>query len=587
MGIFGFLKQLSLRYRKVLVLAFVIWGLGTFGLGFFSGWFFTKGGLGKFPEIYSSDRVLILAPHVDDEAIGAGGIILESLSKKAKVKVVYLTNGDDYWLTYFKEKKKLDLNPEGFVRIVEERMEEGRQAMGVLGLGEKDLIFLGYPDQGLTLMLSKSYSTLTPVVAKGTKIDHNPYPGTYKPGRVYSGENLVYDLGEIIDEFAPTKIFVSHPRDYHPDHRAAFHFLKRVLEEKNLSVSVYSYLIHYPLFPPKETFGKTSLLYPPKKLFSPKGWVSFELSGDQVNKKEEAIKKYKSQLGKPDNLLLSFVRRNEIFEETEIVGGREFWPEETKAESDLMVTATPTPTALPTATPTLSPAQVLSSMSQKYGPCRALPILMYHHLLETKAAKEILAESLNVPPEIFEKQLIYLKQKGYQSLFLTELMEGLKNGTLPPKPVVLSFDDGYKELYENLLPKLKSYNFKADVFVISQFVGGERYLSWEELAEMEKSGLIEIGDHTLSHLSLALMDKEKQFDQIVSAKKIIEERLGKEILVFAYPYGSFNEISEKILKENGFVAAVKNGGGGVVCFGLPYEIPRIRVGATSLDKYGI
>jgi len=570
-----FLKGINLKYRRILILIFIFWGIGTFGLGFLGSWFFTKGGLGKFPQIRSSDRILILAPHIDDETIGAGGIILESLKQKAKVKVVWLTNGDDSLGAYFKEEKKLDLRPEGFVKIGQQRMEEGKKAMEVLGLDEKGLIFLGYPDQGLLSMLSKFYSSTNPYISKGTKIDHNPYFGTLKPGRLYTGENLVADLEEIIDDFSPTMIFVSHPRDYHPDHRATFQFLKKVLEEKSHPAKVYAYLVHYPLFPPKKFFDKSGFLYPPKKLFSLKGWLSFELSDDQIEKKLEAVKQYQSQISKLDNLLFSFVKRNEIFEEIE----------EPFSQPKNFLELSPIPTLTPT--PTVDPKRLLDSLNQKYGPCRYTPILMYHHLLPSEEAKKNLAEKLNVPPDIFEKQLDYLAKKGYQTIFLSELMDGLKNGSLPKKPIVLTFDDGYAEIYQNLFPKLKNYNFKATLFIITQAVGGERYLTWEQLKEMSQSGLVEIGDHTLSHPSLPAESEEQEKDQILSAKNILEQRLEIKVQVFAYPYGSFNPTAEKILKEGDFLAAVTTSRGKPVCLNLPYELPRIRIGAASLDQYGI
>ena len=348
-----FLRGRSLKYRRILILVFVFWGIWTFGLGFLGGWFFTKGGLGKFPQITPLDKVLILAPHIDDETISSGGIILESLKQKAKVKVVWLTNGDDSLSTYFKEAKRLDLNPEEFVKIGQQRMEEGKKAMAALGLKEEDLIFLGYPDQGLLPMLSKSYSSANPYISKGTKIDHNPYFGTLKPGRLYAGENLVADLKEILDDFSPTKIFVSHPRDYHPDHRATFQFLKKVLEEKNYPAEVYAYLVHYPLFPPKKVLDKSGFLYPPKKLFSLKGWVSFELSDDQIEQKLKATKQYQSQISRINNVLLSFVKRNEIFEEIE----------EPFSQPKNFLELSPTPDL--TSIPTENPKKLFNLLNQK------------------------------------------------------------------------------------------------------------------------------------------------------------------------------------------------------------------------------
>lgn len=310
-------NKISSKYRQILIIPFLLWGIWTFVLGILGGWLLTKGGLDKFPELTSNDSILITAPHIDDETIGAGGIILSSLTRKAKIKVVYMTNGDDNIGAAVKEEKSLRYSPKEFVQLGEQRMGEGKNAMKILGLKDDNLIFLGYPDKGLKPMLGKFYSETTPFVSSGTRFNHNPYSGTYKPSRIYAGENVVADLKEIIDDFKPTVIIVSHPRDSHPDHQACFQLLKRALEGDSKRVKIFAYLVHFRLYPPEKKLLLNSFLYPPKKLFTQKGWFSHELTTEEENKKLEAINQYQSQLNAIDNLLKSFVRRNEIFEEME------------------------------------------------------------------------------------------------------------------------------------------------------------------------------------------------------------------------------------------------------------------------------
>jgi len=250
-------------------------------------------------------------------------------------------------------------------------------------------------------------------------------------------------------------------------------------------------------------------------------------------------------------------------------------------------TIEPTPTISPT--PTLTPKEILANLSLKYGPCRYVPILMYHHLLEPAEAKKIGAQNLNVSPAIFEQQINYLIKKGYQTIFLDELMDGMKgNRTLPQKPMVITFDDGYKELYYILYPLMKMKNFKATVFVISQFLDGDKYLSWDQLKEMASNNLLEIGDHTLNHSALTETQGEGFIrDQILSSQKIISERIGRTVKVFAYPYGTYNKTTEKILVEGKFTAGVKSNNTGAACVKLPYEIPRMRIGDAQLSGYGL
>ncbi|MGB9637556.1 MAG: PIG-L deacetylase family protein [Microgenomates group bacterium] len=305
------------KYRKIFLIAFLLWGFWAFGLGFLGGWLLNKGSLDKFPDISDKDRILVLAPHIDDETIGAAGVIQRAIERKAKIKIVYLTNGDDNLLATMTEEKTVRLSPEEFVALGQERMKEGEAATQVLGVEAKDLIFLGFPDQGLLPMFGKNFSSDKPFISPATKFNHNPYQGTYKQGEIYSGEQVVADLKEIISDFQPTFILVSHPRDKHPDHRAAYFFLEKTLKEMGKNPEVFAYLVHFPLYPPEKKLKPGQYLYPPKKLFSREGWFSFELTAQEENQKLLAMDKYKSQLGPTRfyDFLRSFVKQNEIFEE--------------------------------------------------------------------------------------------------------------------------------------------------------------------------------------------------------------------------------------------------------------------------------
>lgn len=294
----------------------------TFILGFMGGWFYKKGNLDAFSSFRSDDRVMILAPHPDDEAIGTGGIIQEALSKKLPVKVVYVTNGDNNE-AFFAEGSWKELfnintykyNPNEYLDLGMKRWKEAVGGMSILGLNKNDLIFLGYPDSILEKMLSQNYSKS--IVAPGTRFSYSPYDFSYKKNREYKGENLEEDLFEIISQFKPTVIFTTHVRDTHKDHRAVTLFLERTLQQIKLKIRIYYYLVHFKDFPRPYGFHMNEYLYPPEKLFSQAGWISFNLNSDQEEKKEKIIRKYQSQLVLPaiNKLLLSFVRKNEIFEE--------------------------------------------------------------------------------------------------------------------------------------------------------------------------------------------------------------------------------------------------------------------------------
>lgn len=314
---FNNLKKIALRYRVIIIIIFAAWTLWFLGIGALTGWFLSKGSLDRFPDISDSDRILIIAPHIDDEAISTGGIIQEALKNNAEVRIIYMTNGDDNLTSVIKVDKTINVNPNEFIALGEKRMSEGEKATGVLGLAKENLYFLGYPDRGLYLMFNKYYNPGNPYTSQGTKFDFNPYSGTYKSQQPYTGSNVVSDLVEIIKGYNPTMIFVSHPRDVNRDHRATYLFLEKALFEANMKVRVFAYLVHYTKYPPKKSLSMNEYLYPPQKLFTQKGWYSFNLSTEQENIKLEAVKKNISQeeLGKFYDLLQSFVKRNEIFEE--------------------------------------------------------------------------------------------------------------------------------------------------------------------------------------------------------------------------------------------------------------------------------
>ena len=307
------------NHKKLLLLLVIVLALWFFGFGFLGGWLLSRGSLERFPDLNSNDRVLILSPHMDDETISSGGIIQEALRVGAKVKIVFVTSGDSEEGVVARDNKSLNFDPNQFIALGEKRMNEARLAAKTLSLPEENLIFLGYAERGLSQMLSKYFAPETAYTSPWTKFSFNPFSGTYQSKQSYNGSNLVKDLTEIINNFNPTIIVVSHPRDQHPDHRAVYSFLEMVLSEEKLHPPVFAYLIHYHLFPPEKKLKQNQFLFPPKKLFTKSGWFSFNLTGEQEQKKLEATNQYISQRDvRPFyDLLRSFVKRNEIFEKFE------------------------------------------------------------------------------------------------------------------------------------------------------------------------------------------------------------------------------------------------------------------------------
>lgn len=313
--VFKTIGNLGLKYRKVILVVFIIWSLWAFGLGMLGGWFLAKGTLAKFPDIQKQDRILIVAPHIDDEVISSAGLIQQAKEAGAKVLVVYATNGDDSALAILGQDKKF--NPNDFIALGEKRMVEAKKAAVVLGLSQDELIFLGYPDGGLEQMLNKYFPEANPYTSGSTRLNYNPYHGTFQSEQLYTGSNLLTDIKKIMADFSPTIIIGPHLRDKHPDHKALFSFLEKAFLENKTQTKLYAYLVHYRFWPPEKKLKMSEFLYPPRSLFTAEGWYSFDLSTNQEQVKLQAINQNASQLrgSALDNFLRSFVKKNEIFEE--------------------------------------------------------------------------------------------------------------------------------------------------------------------------------------------------------------------------------------------------------------------------------
>lgn len=317
-GLVKQIKKLGIKYRKLLLIGLIVYGLILLGIGTFIGSFFNKATLDKFPKLNRDSKILIAAPHIDDEVIATGGLIQKAIKAGAEIKIIYLTNGDNNLNSVIvDEDKNLKIGPDDFITLGETRMAEGRQAAKDLGLSDKNLEFLGYPDQGLSQLFNNYYSADKKYSAKGIKFTYNPYAGTYRSKQDYNGENIVNDLSTIMNSFQPNILIIPHPLDQHPDHKATFRFFDKVLAEnpKQNDIKVWLYLVHYKNYPADKLVAPNKFLFPPSKLFSQSGWFSLDLDKDEIQVKLKALSENKTQLVKIPLLdSRMFIRRNEIFE---------------------------------------------------------------------------------------------------------------------------------------------------------------------------------------------------------------------------------------------------------------------------------
>jgi LmbE family N-acetylglucosaminyl deacetylase len=261
------------------------------------------------------DRVLVLAPHPDDEVLGCGGVIQQAVAMGLPVHVAFLTYGDFYEFSFIVYEKRPVLTARGVEGMGEIRHDEAVAADSVLGVPKGNLSFLGYPDFGTLGMWDAAWGDSPPVKGKLSRAIAVPYANAVRPGAPYKGEEVLRDLTDLIRGFRPTKVFVSHPADHHPDHRALYVFTRTCLFdlEKELSPEVYPYLVHYTKWPIPHG-------YHPDKPLAPPGWLSQEipwridpLDSAMARVKLAALRKHRTQYETTPRFLSAFARTNELF----------------------------------------------------------------------------------------------------------------------------------------------------------------------------------------------------------------------------------------------------------------------------------
>lgn len=271
-----------------------------------------------------NDRVLVVAPHPDDETIGAAGVIQEAVRQKIPVRVMYVTNGDSNSLAFLYYKKYPVLSARQALALGQLRQKESIEAAHYLGLKDDELVFLGYPDYG-TLKIFKNYWDPSRLY-RGTltKAQHVPYSGTLSPRSGYHALSILEDFKKTLLDLRPTVVFVTHPGDMNEDHQAAYLFLKVALWDLHAQlgeVALYTYFVHAIDWPrPVGLFPDRRLEYLPHLGFRENQWTYFELTADQIRRKEEAIGFYRTQIPYKPNFLYSFVRASEPFARVSGIG---------------------------------------------------------------------------------------------------------------------------------------------------------------------------------------------------------------------------------------------------------------------------
>lgn len=214
-----------------------------------------------------------------------------------------------------------------------------------------------------------------------------------------------------------------------------------------------------------------------------------------------------------------------------------------------------------------------------------VPILMYHRINIATASTPSMERRLTVHPRDFARQMAWLKRCGYRTVTQQELLDALLYGSsLGPKPIMVTFDDGYRDTFFKASPVLLSLGMRATAYVVSGRISGKdpSFLTWPLLHALERRG-IEIGSHTVTHADLTRLSDRQALDELVRSRETLERRLGHPVPWLAYPYGAYNARVVELARRARYTLAVATRPGARHSGRKPLELARIRV----LDTTGV
>lgn len=178
-----------------------------------------------------------------------------------------------------------------------------------------------------------------------------------------------------------------------------------------------------------------------------------------------------------------------------------------------------------------------------------VPILYYHRVGNPTGDPV-----MTVSKESFMRQMALLRKED-RVMALDDLVPLLASKTGLPKKAVVTFDDGYEDIYTQALPSIRTYRIPITVFLVTEWIGKKAFLSWEAIRELSREGVV-FGSHTKNHPYLPSVPSKKLLEEeIRGSKEFLEDRLGREVSLFSYPLGGFTPLIKKMVEEAGYQAA--------------------------------
>lgn len=211
-----------------------------------------------------------------------------------------------------------------------------------------------------------------------------------------------------------------------------------------------------------------------------------------------------------------------------------------------------------------------------------IPVLMYHYIRVNPYPTDTVGFGLSVTPYDFDQQMAYLKAHDYHTISLDDLSDSLlKNKRLPSKPIIITFDDGYKDLYTDGYPILKKYGLSGVSFVITGVIDTPRYLSTEEIIEMHDSRVIDFEPHTVNHSALTYLSDSDALRELLESKDVLSTITNDTMRWFAYPYGNVDQRVADLVKKAGYTGAFGTKLGAFQSTDEIFTLPRIKIGGGN------
>jgi peptidoglycan/xylan/chitin deacetylase (PgdA/CDA1 family) len=207
-----------------------------------------------------------------------------------------------------------------------------------------------------------------------------------------------------------------------------------------------------------------------------------------------------------------------------------------------------------------------------------VPVLTYHRVAPLSAVG---LTDLKVEPPTFVAELSALHAGGYHTISQAQLFDALYRGrTLPPRPVVISVDDGYVDDVRTILPDLLRFHMIATFFVITGRMTEPGFLNADQIRQLDRAGM-DVGDHTAHHVDLRALTPSELTLETAGSRRVLEHVLGHPVYFFAYPFGLYDDAVVNAVRSAGFSMAFTTNGGTAESTSSPLTMPRVHVGRAE------